>query len=208
VATGRRRRGATVGVAEVGNTAVLVTVALGGDLIDRRSIVLTERGLPTHPHHHEGSWAVGRYLATPGARVLPLADAVALVERVRSSAARGARESLEALAREVHVPVVAISIRVCPKLPPTTEERIADNRAQTQADSVMYREALALAARARGWDVNWYDRDSVFRDAAAALGLEDIDAHLGAMGRSVGPPWQTKHKLAAAAAIAARRRGR
>src|SRR5262249_57067563 len=84
---------ATVGVVENSNSAVLVTVTPDGTLIDRRSIVLTDRGLPTHPHHHEGSWAMGRYLNTPGARPLSLANAVALVERVRESAPRGARDS-------------------------------------------------------------------------------------------------------------------
>jgi hypothetical protein len=43
----------------------------------------------------------------------------------------------------------------------------------------------------------------VFHDAAKVLGCEDINAFLRAMGRSIGPPWQAKHKLAAAAAIAA-----
>lgn len=199
----RTQRAATVGVAEHGNSAVLVTLAHGGELLDRRRIDLTDRGLPTHPHHHEGSWAVGRYLNTPGARALSLADAVALVERVRASAARGAREHLEALTAAVPVPIATIAIRACPKLPLTTEERIADNRAQTVADSVMYREALATAAETRGWSVHWYDRERVFRDAAAALGREDVDAFLLAMGRSIGPPWQAKHKLAAAAALAA-----
>jgi hypothetical protein len=193
---------AAVGVTEHGNSAVLVTVAVGGGLLDRRRIDLTS-GLPTHPHHHEGSWAVGRYLDSPWARPIALADAVALVERVREAAARGAVESLEALAAAVPVPITAIAIRACPKLPPTIEERIADNRAQTVADTVMYREALASAAEARGWSVSWYERERVFRDAAAALDREDIDAFLLAMGRSVGPPWQAKHKLAAAAALAA-----
>src|ERR1700710_2331232 len=79
---GHRQRTATVGVAEHGNSAVLMAVAAGGELLDRRRIELTDRSLPTHPHHHEGSWAVGRYLNTPGARALSLAEAVALVERV------------------------------------------------------------------------------------------------------------------------------
>jgi hypothetical protein len=198
---------ATVGVAEHSNTAVLVTVARDGTLLDRRRIDLTAGDLPTHPHHHEGSWAVGRYLNTPGARPLSLADAVALVERVRISAARGARDSLDALAAAVSVPIASIAIRTCPPLPPTTEERISDNRAQTVADSVMYREALASAAEARGWSVHWYDRENVLGEAAGALG-RDIDEFLRALGRSVGPPWQAKHKLAAAAAlaVAARRR--
>jgi hypothetical protein len=67
----------------------------------------------------------------------------------------------------------------------------------------MYREAIAAAAEARGWSVFWYDREQVFRDAAAALRCEDIDDVLQRMGRSIGPPWQVKHKLAAAAALAA-----
>jgi hypothetical protein len=201
VARGRTRR-ATVGVAEHGNSVVLVTLTAAGEILDRRRIYLTDRGLPTHPHHHEGSWAVGRYLNTPGARALSLADAVALVERVRMSAARGARQGLEALATAMSVPIGTIAIRACPQLPPTTEERIADNRAQTIADSVMYREALATAAEARGWSVHWYDRARVLRVAAAALGREDIDAFLYAMGRSIGSPWQAIHKLAAAAALA------
>jgi hypothetical protein len=202
VARGPTQRAATVGVAEHSNSAVLVTVAAGGEFLDRRHVDLTERGLPTHPHHHEGSWAVGRYLNIPGARALSLADAVALVERVRASAARGGRENLEALAAAVPLPIASIAIRACPKLPPMTEERIADNRAQTFADSVMYRGALATAAEARGWSVHWYDGEHLFRDAAAVVGCEDINVFLHAMGRSIGPPWQARHRLAAAAALA------
>jgi hypothetical protein len=85
----------------------------------------------------------------------------------------------------------------------SSEERITDNRAANVADSVMYREALAAAAEARGWSVHWYHRERVFHDAAAALSGKDVDAFLHALGRSIGPPWQAKHKLAAAAALAA-----
>ncbi len=195
-------RGACIGVTEHGNSAVLVTLAPSGDLLDRRRVDLTT-GLPTHPYHHEGSWAVGRYLDSPWARPMALSDAVALVERVREAAAQGARENLEALAAAVPLTITRIALRVCRPLPATTEERIADARAATMADSIMYREALANAAAARGWAVHWYDAESVFQNAAAAAGREDIDAFLQAMGRSVGPPWQAKHKLAAAAALAA-----
>ena len=204
MARGRTRRTAAVGVAEHGNSAVLVTVAPDGELLDRRRIHLTDSELPTHPHHHEGSWAVGRYRDSPWAREISLVEAIALVERVRESAARGAREGLEALAATVPVPIARIALRVCPALPPTTEERIADNRAQAVADSVMYREALATAAEARGWSVYWYDRERVFREAETVLGCEDINALLVAMGRSIGPPWRAGHKLAAAAALAAK----
>jgi len=202
VAKKRTQLGAAVGVAEHGNSAELVTVAPNGALLDRRRIDLTQ-GLPTHPYHHEGSWAVGRYANSSWSRPISLPDAVELVELVRAAAAKGARESLKKLAATVDVPITSIAIRVCPKLPVTTEERIVDTRAANVADSVMYREALATAAEARGWSVHWYDRERVFRDAATVLGKKDIDAYLNAMGKAVGPPWQARHKLAAAAAIAA-----
>src|SRR5450755_3658012 len=100
VATRRAQGAAAVGVAEHGNSAVLVTVASGGELLDRRRIDLTS-GLPTHPYHHEGAWAVGRYLNSPWARPISLADAVALIERVHESAAHGARAGFEALTAAV-----------------------------------------------------------------------------------------------------------
>jgi hypothetical protein len=203
MASGPAPRTATVGVTEHGNSAVLVTVTADGALLDRRRIDLTDRDLPTHPHHHQGSWAVGRYLNTPGARKLSLSDAVALVERVQGAAAQGAHTNLAELAASVPVPIVRIALRICPQLPPTIEQRIIDNRAQTFADTVMYRQALAMAATARGWVVHWYDRDQVFREAAAAVGCDDIHPVLMRMGRSIGAPWQAQHKLAAAAAMAA-----
>jgi hypothetical protein len=67
----------------------------------------------------------------------------------------------------------------------------------------MYREALAAAAEARGWSVYWYDREGVFDEAEAAIEGKKIDTFLQALGKTIGPPWQAKHKLAAAAALAA-----
>lgn len=76
------------------------------------------------------------------------------------------------------VPIARVAIRVCPKLPPTIEERIADTRAANVADSVMYRQALASAPEARGWPVHWYDRELVFRGAAAVIDGTDINCFL------------------------------
>ncbi len=199
---GRAQR-ATIGVVQQGSAAWLVTVGPGPAFIDRRCIVLLESGVPTHPHHHQGSWAIGRYLKTPGARPLSLEEAVGLVERVRERAAAGARKGLERLLAEVPIPIAAIAIRSCPELPPTTEERITDHRAQTMADGVMYRMALAGAAEQLGWPVGWYDRERVLQEAAAALGRKDLKATLATMGQSAGPPWRADQKLAAAAALAA-----
>jgi hypothetical protein len=192
---------ATIGVGEHGNSAELVTLASGGTFLDRRRIDLT-RNLPTHPYHHQGSWAIGRYLDSPWSRPTTLPEALALVAQVHEAAAQGAKESLDALAVAVPVPIGRIAIRICPELPATAEERIRDTRAASMADGIIYREALARAAEARGWSVHWYDRDRVFTEASGALG-RDADGFLRAMGKAIGPPWQARHKLAAAAAIAA-----
>lgn len=191
---------ATVGVAENGNSAELITLGKNQAFLDRRRIDLTQ-GLPTHPYHHEGSWAVGRYLATHGSRAITLPEAVALVERVTASAQQGARDALEALASAVAQPIAAISLRGYSPLPPGIADRITDHRAHSYADSAMYREALALAARARGWSVHWYEREQVFAQAAQRVGRADLEGFLREMGRAVGPPWRATHKLAAAAAL-------
>lgn len=192
---------ATVGVAEHGNSAVLITMAPGGEFLDRRRVDLT-RGLPTHPYHHEGSWAVGQYINSPWARPITLAEAVALVKRVREAAARGAQEGLEALAAAVPMPIASIAIRECPKLPHSTEERIALAPPTWPIPSCIARPWL-LQQEARGWSVLWYDRERVCQDAAFAIDGKDVDALLRAVGRSIGPPWGAKEKIAAAAALAA-----
>jgi len=178
-----------IGVSDHGGWAVLVTVARDGTLLDRRRVELVGEGLPKIPHHSEGQG-------------LPLDQAVELVERVRVSAERHALLALDAVT--IAVPrILGIALRKCPPLPPTIAERIKDYRARNVADWVMYRNALASAAEARGWPVHWYDAKSVFAAASQALGVENLDAHFLEVRRAVGPPWNQDHKLATAAAIVA-----
>lgn len=182
---------------------MLVTLAAGASLLDRRNIALSEPGLPSHPHHHEGSWAIGRYLDSPWARAITLPEAIALVERVQQSALQVTRKSLETLAASVGAPIASIALRQCPELPASIEQRIRDHRAQTFADSVMYRQALAQSATSLGWSVHWYDPARVLEGAARALELQDATDFLRTLGQAIGPPWRAEHRLAAAAAIAA-----
>lgn len=185
------KRGA-VGVSDHAGWSVLVTVSGDGTLVDRRRVELIDGGLPCLPHHHE-------------AQGLPEEQAVALVERVRESARRRARESLEVLERAVSVKVASIAIRACPELPPTVIERIRDYRAQCVADTVMYRQAVAEAAAGRGWAVSWYDRRRVLADAARALKVASVEDLLVATGKAAGSPWTQDHRFAMAAAIAHRK---
>jgi hypothetical protein len=151
-----------------------------------------DEGLPKIPHHSE-------------AQRLPLGEAVALVERVRASAARQATRELDALAAALSGRIHGIALRECPVLPPTVAECITDYRAQNVADWVMYRRALAAAASARGWAVHWYDAKTVIDTAGKMLGIDDIDAHFSRVRESIGPPWGKDHRVAMAAAIVAGR---
>ena len=179
------RANAVAGISDHAGWAVAVCVA-NGEVLDRRRIELLAPGLPRLPHHHE-------------AQSLPVDEAIALIGRVRASAALCARNALQALPAEV----VAVAIRKRPALPATIAERIANYRAQNMADGVMYRDAIAEAAQARGWSVSEYNAKTVVREAAEALGLDDISERFREIGKALGPPWQIDHRLAMAAAIIA-----
>jgi hypothetical protein len=183
---------AHVGVSDHCGWAVLITVDGAGNLLDRRRVELIEAGLPWLPHHSEG-------------QRLPIDEAVALVDRVTRSANACARACLEALAATVPAKISTIALRASPTLPATVAERISSYYAQTRADGVMYRDALARAAEARGWSVHFYDARKVLSEAASALGLRSLDDLLQKTGAALGPPWQKDHRVAMAAAIAQRR---
>ena len=181
-----------IGVSDHGGWAVLVTVASDGTLLDRRRVDLVDDDLPKIPHHSE-------------AQRLPIDEAVSLVERVRRSAERHAELGLDAVAAAVPGRVLGVALRQCPTLPPTIAERITDYWAQNNADWVMYRTALAIAAEARGWRVHWYDAKKVLDEAGEVLRKADMDSYLLELRKSVGPPWGKDHRIAMAAAIVAAR---
>jgi hypothetical protein len=180
----------SVGVSDHGGWAIFVTVTAEGTLVDRRRVELVNDELPKLPHHHD-------------AQGLPAGEGVALVERVRRSAEVTSKARLDELEAALKGRVDRIALRARQPLPPTVAERISDYRASNVADWVMYREALAQAAAARGWLVHWYDAKHVFSDAARALGRKTIDDLLEKTGATIGPPWQKDQRLAMAAAISA-----
>jgi hypothetical protein len=178
-----------IGVSDHGGWAVLVTAARDGTLLDRRRVELVGEGLPKIPYHSE-------------AQRLPLDKAVELVERMRVSAERHAVLALDAVTAALpRALILGVALRKCPQLPPTIAERITDYHAQNNADWVMYRKALALAAEARGWPIHWYDAKTVLGAASQALRVINLNAHFLQVRKAVGPPWNKDHKLAMAAAI-------
>jgi hypothetical protein len=177
---------AVVGIADHAGFAIAVTASAAGALVDRRRLELVDATLPAMPHHHEG-------------QRLPIAEAVALVARVRASALRNAAVRLAELESSIGVKIDRIALRECPPLPTTVAERITSYRAMCVADWVMYREALADAAKERGWTVSWYDAKAIL----TATPVNGLTALLAAAKKKAGPPWQKDHRVAMAAALAA-----
>lgn len=177
--------------------AVAVTASAGHEVVDRRRIELVEPGLPAAPVHHEGG---PHALHRRGDR-LDDATLAALVQRVRGSAARTTASALDEITAAVAEPVTSISLRAWDDLP-TDIALLRRPPHESRADSVMYRQVLAEAARGRGWRVHLYDARDVEVEAARVLGDRADEVLRGPRAR-LGPPWTKDHRTALAATVLA-----
>jgi hypothetical protein len=187
-----------LGIAHHLGWAVAVTASADHEVADRRRIELIEPGLPAAPIHHEG----GPHLLHRTAEPLDDHTLAALVADVRASAARAASAALDELATALPRPIVSMSLRAWPLDFP--EDIAVQRRApyESRADAVMYRRVLADLARARGWDVDFYDAKRVLDEAVAVLG-DRADEVLQGPRAALGPPWTKDHRVALAATIIA-----
>ena len=178
-----------MGIADHFGWAVAVTASADHEVVDRRRIELVEPGVTAAPIHYES------------ARLDDAATA-ALVAEVRASAARATTTAFDALADALPAPVVSISLRTWP---PDFPDDIAVQRRspyEARADAIMYRQVLAELARARGWDVHFYDGKRVEAEAAGLLGARADDI-LRSPRAKLGPPWTKDHRVALAATVVA-----
>lgn len=176
-----------LGIAHHFGWAVAVTSAPDYRVCDRRRIELIEAGVAAAPIHHEG-------------KALDDDAAAVLVGQVRASARRATAESLDELAAALPEPIVSMSLRSWPADFPddiATQRRVPY---EARADSVMYRQVLAELARARGWDVHFFEAKDVEAQAAAKLGERAAEILLGPRER-LGAPWGKDHRMALAATI-------
>ena len=178
-----------VGIAHHFGWAVAVTASSDHAVVDRRRIDLIEPGVAAAPIHHEG-------------KSLDDDAAAALVRDVRASATRATSAALDELASAVGEPIVSMSLRAWPTDFP---EDIATQRRvpyEARADSVMYRQVLAEQARARGWDVHFFEAKDVEAKAERILG-ERAKEVLHGPRATLGAPWAKDHRIALAAAVVA-----
>jgi hypothetical protein len=178
-----------LGIADHFGWAVAVTASADHEVVDRRRIELVEPGVSAAPIHYES-------------RRLDVAGTTALVAEVRASVARATSAAFERLAAALPAPVVSISLRALPRDFP---EDIAVQRRspyEARADAIMYRRVLVELARARDWDVHFYEAKDVVGLATAQLG-DRADEVLQGPRKRLGPPWGKDHRTALAATILA-----
>lgn len=185
-----------LGIAHHLGWAVAVTATADQVVVDRRRIELIEPGLPAAPVHHEGG---PHELHRTGP---PLTDdaLAALVAEVRAAATRVTAASLDELSASLPDPITSVSLRAWPADFPTdvAVQRRAPH--ESRADSVMYLQILADAARDRGWAVHHYDATSVEATASQLLGDRAADVLHGPRA-TLGPPWNKDHRVALAATV-------
>lgn len=186
--------GAIAGVSDHYARAEFVTLTIQGGqpaFLDRRQVPLIQEGLPVAPYHHE-------------ALELDLDAAQDLVDQVRDSVERCAREAIQALIDELDVEALVLQSSPYPDLPGYLEEVLASRNLTNAADGMMYREILADQAEVLGLEVHRYPRkEDPHRLAAAALGctVDEVHARVAEFGEQAGPPWRKDHRQAAAAAL-------
>ena len=187
-----------VGIAHHFGWAWAVTASADHAVVDRRRIELIPPGLPAAPIHHEG----GPHLLHRTGEPLDDAALAALVVDVRAAAVRATAIALEELASALAEPIVSLSLRAWPTDFPADIAVLRRVPHESQADSVMYRQVLADAARARGWAVHLFDAKTIEAEAVRILGPR-ADEVLHGPRAALGPPWSKDHRMALAATIVA-----
>jgi hypothetical protein len=178
-----------VGIADHFGWAIAVTASSDYAVVDRRRIELIEPGVSEAPIHYVS-------------RRLDVGATAALVAEVRASVARATSAALDEIATALPAPVRSLSLRRWPFDFP--DDIAVQRRApyEARADAIMYRQELAEAAHARGWEVHLYDAKAVVDQAVRMLGGR-ADEVLHGPRAALGPPWTKDHRIALAATIVA-----
>lgn len=186
--------GAVVGASDHYARAELVTLAWKDGapvFVDRRRVALIGEGLPTAPFHHE-------------ALEMELEAAKELVERVQRSVTEHAGAALRTMQAEFGATGLVLRASPFARLPDSLEKILSSRTVTLAADGMLYREALADAARALGMEVERTPRkadSTLLASDAMGVDVSEVRALVARFGKEAGAPWRKDHKLAAAAAL-------
>jgi len=160
----------------------------------RRRIEMSDRGKsgPSQPYHA----AVGLELREAEQLV---ANCAARAAALAATALRGFVEDLQQLGHRVTgCGLLLASGRPLPEL----ERILASHALIHTAEGELFREALRAASRECGLPLAAVPERELFTRAAGDLRLPatEVERHVAAMGKAMGPPWRQDEKFAAVAA--------
>jgi hypothetical protein len=167
-------------------------------LVDRRRLELVDRD--------EASWAKQPYHAAEG---LPARDARQIVERgltaARRHATREVRDAVTRIEREGHT-IDGCAVLMGQPMPDwSVDDILAVHFRMHKAEGVLFRDALARAAKACGQRLVEIPEKTLQDHARQALGAPPaaLAKHIATLGKTAGPPWGKDQKDAALAAMIA-----
>jgi len=163
-------------------------------VVSRRRIVMMEHGAagPSQPYHA----AVG----------LDIREAEQLVANCAARAAALAATGLDGMVedlRQLGHAVVGCGLLLGSGRPlPPLGKILASHPLLHTAEGELFREALRAAGRECGLPLTEAIERELFTRAAGDLGLPatQLERHVAAMGKAIGPPWRQDQKFAAVAA--------
>ena len=185
--------------AHSGWAALIVIGKSGGEyiVIDRRRVELVEEAWARQPYH--------------AADELEPQEARALVKRGVESASRIALREMRLLLKRERArgnSVAGCAVLVGNPMPGwSTDEILAVHFRMHQAEGVLFRDALAVAAKKIGLRLVAIPEKELEKTAQNTLGtsLSELTRTIAQLGKSVGPPWTRDQKDAALAAMIALR---
>ena len=167
-------------------------------LVDRRRLELVDRD--------EASWAKQPYHAAEG---LPARDAREVVERgltaARRHATREVRDAVTRIEREGHI-IDGCAVLMGQPMPDwSVDDILAVHFRMHKAEGVLFRDALARAAKACGQRLVEIPEKTLQDHARQALGAPPaaLAKRIATLGKTAGPPWGKDQKDAALAAMIA-----
>jgi len=186
--------------AHSGWAALVVLGTHSGELqvVDRRRIELVEKD--------EAPWAKQPYHA---AERLDAGEAGELVRRglmtARRIAVREMRTAVKRAREEGHEVAACAVLMVDPMPDWTVDEILAVHFRMHKAEGVLFRDALARAARACGLRLLGIPEKQLDEHAERALAtsVNSLRKTIASLGKSVGPPWGKDQKDASLAAMIA-----
>lgn len=173
-----------VGIYDHFGWANTVTVSDQFEVVDRRRVELVDSSHTPAPFHYES-------------HKLTVEETAALLSEVHEAIRRTTSTALDQLQAAAPAPIRSLALRTWPHDFPTDVATLRRPPWESRADAVMYRQALAEAARERGWAVTLYSAKDVIGQATALLAGRAGSVLAGPGGR----PWTKEHQIALAAAI-------